>query len=41
LEDLKTQACQTAGRNFTRNEWTQYFSDQKYEITCAQWPAMP
>jgi WD40 repeat protein len=32
-------ACQIAGRNFTQTEWTQYFPDDEYRITCPQWPA--
>jgi WD40 repeat protein/transcriptional regulator with XRE-family HTH domain len=33
------KACQIAGRNFTREEWTQYFPDEAYRTTCPQWPA--
>jgi hypothetical protein len=33
------RACQIAGRNFTQAEWTQYFPDEPYRITCPQWPA--
>lgn len=29
--------CQRAGRNFTQAEWSQYFPDQQYEITCPQY----
>ncbi len=31
--------CQRAGRNFTQNEWTQYFPNEPYHSTCVQWPA--
>ncbi len=36
-------ACRIVGRNFTRNEWMQYFSDLPYPVsqsdaTCPQWP---
>lgn len=30
-------ACQRAGRNFTRAEWKQYLGDQPYRKTCDQW----
>jgi WD40 repeat protein len=30
--------CQRAGRNFTRDEWTQYFPGEQYRKTCNQWP---
>ncbi len=32
------RACEIAGRNFTRAEWAQYFSTDKYRKTCEQWP---
>jgi len=38
---LKEKSCQVAGRNFTRNEWTQYFPNEKYRKTCEQWPLEP
>lgn len=41
LNQLETQACQSAGRNLTSKEWAQYFPNQAYEITCPQWPEMP
>jgi len=41
LDDLKTQACQSAGRNLSLKEWAQYFPNQEYEITCNQWPVTP
>jgi hypothetical protein len=31
------QACQRAGRNFTKLEWIQYFLVQEYRKTCDQW----
>jgi len=44
LWDLSTKswlkkACEMAGRNFTQNEWHQYFPDEEYRLTCTQWPA--
>jgi len=36
-----TRACQKAGRNFTRDEWTQYFPDEEYHATCPQWMLEP
>lgn len=32
------KSCQRAGRNLTRAEWTQYFPNEEYRVTCAQWP---
>jgi WD40 repeat protein len=32
------KACQIAGRNFTVSEWTQYFPNEQYRVTCPQWP---
>ena len=36
-------ACEAAGRNLTRAEWTLYFGtiDIPYHATCAQYPAAP
>jgi WD40 repeat protein len=34
-----TKACIRAGRNFTQAEWLQYFTNEKYRITCSQWVA--
>jgi len=31
------RACEIAGRNFTHDEWTKYFPDEKYRETCPQW----
>ncbi len=33
------RACATAGRNFTRDEWAQFFPSRPYQVTCAEWPA--
>jgi WD40 repeat protein len=30
----ESQACQTAGRNFSHDEWRQYFGKQEFRITC-------
>jgi WD40 repeat protein len=38
LDELKTRACHTAGRNLTVAEWEQVFSNRVYEITCVEWP---
>jgi WD40 repeat protein len=43
---LAEAACQRAGRNFTREEWTQYFPNQEYpskeeNATCPQWHLDP
>lgn len=43
LDNLIQKACQIAGRNLTRVEWAQYFSNEPYPIkqenaTCPQWP---
>ena len=34
-------ACQRAGRNLTRAEWSQYFPNDEYRKTCDQWPLEP
>lgn len=44
LWDIDTQswlskACAMAGRNFTDDEWQQYFPGETYRISCSQWPA--
>ncbi len=31
--------CQRIDRNLTQAEWTQYFPDEPYRVTCPQWPA--
>jgi WD40 repeat protein len=38
IEELVVAACKSVGRNFTRDEWSQYFPDQEYHKTCDQWP---
>jgi len=40
-ESLAANACERAGRNFTRAEWERYFSNRKYRKTCEQWPLEP
>jgi WD40 repeat protein len=32
------KTCVRAGRNFTKEEWTQYFPGKPYQATCPQWP---
>jgi WD40 repeat protein len=39
VDDLINLACRTAGRNFTLQEWQEYFPDQRYHATCADLPA--
>ncbi|MEM7532144.1 MAG: hypothetical protein AAF639_08210, partial [Chloroflexota bacterium] len=34
LSRLTLLACQSAGRNFTQNEWSQYFPNEPYRVTC-------
>ncbi|MEP0807259.1 MAG: PD40 domain-containing protein [Chloroflexota bacterium] len=31
--------CQRVGRNFTQDEWQEYFPNEEYRATCPQWPA--
>jgi WD40 repeat protein len=38
--------CQRVGRNFTRDEWAQFFPNEQYptkqeDATCPQWPLEP
>lgn len=40
LDDLIDLACDTAGRNFSKQEWQQYLPDQEYRKTCEQWPLL-
>jgi WD40 repeat protein len=37
----RTRACEIAGRNLTRTEWTQYLFGEPYRATCPQWPLEP
>jgi WD40 repeat protein len=30
--------CSRVGRNFTQDEWKQYFPNENYKATCPQWP---
>jgi WD40 repeat protein len=39
--ELESLACQVTGRNLSRNEWDQFFSDKKYHKTCKQWSEGP
>ena len=34
-----TRACELAGRNFRQEEWSLYFPNEAYRLTCSQWPA--
>jgi WD40 repeat protein/energy-coupling factor transporter ATP-binding protein EcfA2 len=38
---LLKKACSVVGRNFTREEWEDYFPNQEYRKTCEQWPLDP
>jgi WD40 repeat protein len=40
LESWKARICEMAGRNFTQEEWEQYFGErgEPYHKTCEQWP---
>jgi WD40 repeat protein len=38
-DSWQRQACITAGRNLTHDEWHQYLGNRPYETTCPQWPA--
>ena len=33
------RACTIAGRNLTRDEWTEFFPSRPYHATCPEWPA--
>jgi len=33
--------CQQVGRNRTLAEWTQYFPNEEYRVTCLQWRLEP
>lgn len=41
VEDMITLACQTVGRNLTRDEWQQIFDNAAYEQICPNLPAAP
>jgi len=38
MDSLLEIACQTAGRNLSLSEWSQYFPGEEYRKTCQQWP---
>jgi WD40 repeat protein len=38
LNELASLACQSAGRNFTQDEWGQFFPEENYRKTCEAWP---
>jgi WD40 repeat protein len=40
-DSWQRRACETAGRNLTRDEWRQYLGTRPYQKTCSQWPAAP
>jgi WD40 repeat protein len=37
VDELINLACKKAGRNFTKQEWALYFSEEAYRATCDQW----
>jgi WD40 repeat protein len=37
LDELITAACQTVGRNLTRDEWLQFGFTETYRATCPNW----
>lgn len=37
--DWLQSVCQLASRNFTPEEWQEWFSNEPYHATCPQWPA--
>jgi WD40 repeat protein len=41
LPNLIEQACRAAGRNFTMEEWLEFFGQAEYRSTCASLPAHP
>lgn len=41
IEDLVSEVCKRVPRNFTRDEWKQYFPNEEYRKTCEQWPLEP
>jgi WD40 repeat protein len=41
LDDLMRSACTYAGRNFTREEWSQFMLGASYRKTCPEWPEAP
>jgi len=34
MPDLLSRACEIAGRNLSEPEWTEFFGDEPYHITC-------
>jgi WD40 repeat protein len=41
LDELIGLAGETAGRNFTRDEWSKFFSDEEYRLTFPNLPPAP
>ena len=35
------RSCERVGRNFSREEWANYFPNEEYHATCPQWPLEP
>jgi hypothetical protein len=38
VNDLKSLACEFAGRNMSKEEWQQYLGDRPYQKTCEELP---
>lgn len=38
LETMVDTLCDYTGRNFSNEEWGQYFPDREYKLICPQWP---
>jgi WD40 repeat protein len=38
MDEIASVACNFVGRNFTQDEWQQYFLGEEYRVTCPQWP---
>lgn len=41
VNEIIRRACLVVGRNFTPDEWAQYFPDESYRATCPQWTIEP
>ena len=41
VREIREEACEVVGRNFSREEWMQYFPDEEYRKTCEQWRLEP
>jgi hypothetical protein len=39
MDELKDLACKLVGRNFSQKEWTKFFPEEEYRVTCPNLPA--